>query len=85
MLQVQSFSLVLIAKDFNPEKYQALCSILCQVYQTTGNPAKLLEHYLSVVTKGCCQGEDNGTFLVQDFEEKRAYAGGAIKGTWCMD
>ncbi len=77
---MQSFSLVLITKDFNPEKYQTLCSILCQVYQTTGNPAKLLEQYLSVVTKGSCQGEDNGTFIVQEFDQKRAYAGGSIKG-----
>ncbi|XP_072033845.1 DENN domain-containing protein 10-like [Amphiura filiformis] len=77
--KVQRFSLVLITKDFNPEKYQTLCSILCQVYQTTGNPAKLLEQYLSVVTKGSCQSEENGTFVVQEFDQKRAYAGGSIK------
>ena len=78
--QVVRFSLVLVTKDFNPEKYETLSGILCQIYQATGNPAKLLEQYLSVLTKGSCQSEDNGTFLVQEFDEKRAYAGGSIKG-----
>lgn len=77
--KVVRFSLVLITKDFNPEKYETLSGILCQIYQATGNPAKLLEQYLSVLTKGSCQSEDNGTFLVQEFDEKRAYAGGSIK------
>ena len=78
--QVTHFSLVLSTKDFHPEKYKALCRLLSKLYKKTGSPAALLESYLSVATKGVCNGEENGAFVVKEFENKAAYAGSSIKG-----
>ncbi len=50
---------------------------------SAGNPAAMLESYLSVVTKGTCNGEENGTFAAKDYDVRQAYAAGSIKGTNC--
>ena len=80
LLQVKIFSLVLLARDFNPEKYSLLSEILCHAYLASGSPASMLEHYLSVVTKGSCRSEDNGMFKVQDFDMRKAFAAASVKG-----
>lgn len=72
--RVQAFSVILLTKEFNPEKYETLCRILCQCYCKTGTPISLLEIYLAVVTKGKCNTEENGKFSVQDYQTKLAYA-----------
>ncbi|XP_033114866.1 DENN domain-containing protein 10-like [Anneissia japonica] len=74
LTKVKAFSLVLLCKDFNPEKYIALCQILCNAYVKTGRPSSMLGSYLSVLTKGSCASENNGTFLVKDFDVRKAYA-----------
>ncbi|XP_038070968.1 DENN domain-containing protein 10-like [Patiria miniata] len=79
LAKVKSFSLVLLTRDFNPEKYSLLSKILCQAYMTSGNPTSMLEHYLSVVTKGSCLSEDNGMFQVQDFDMRKAFAAASVK------
>ena len=40
----------------------------------------MLESYLSVVTKGTCNGEENGMFSTKDYDIRQAYAAGSIKG-----
>ncbi|XP_064601907.1 DENN domain-containing protein 10-like [Liolophura sinensis] len=77
--KVTDFSLVLTAKDFNPEKYEALCKIFTKQYRKTGNPANMLESYLSVITKGTCNGEENGTFTLANFDHRQAYANGPMR------
>ncbi|XP_071948616.1 DENN domain-containing protein 10-like [Antedon mediterranea] len=74
LTKVKAFSLVLLCKDFNPEKYKALSLILYSTFMRTGSPSSMLESYLSVLTKGSCPSENNGTFLVQDFDVRKAYA-----------
>lgn len=49
---VESVSLCLVSKIYNPEKYEAMINILIEQYLTTGDPTKLLEGYLSVYTTG---------------------------------
>lgn len=75
---VKQFALILWSKDFNPEKYETLCRILSKTYCKTGNPAVLLKLYLSVITRGICTTEENGTFLAKDFERNRSYSSGVI-------
>ncbi|KAK3095695.1 hypothetical protein FSP39_017705 [Pinctada imbricata] len=80
LTKVSHISLVLVAKDFNPEKYEILCKLLVKKYQLTGSPSSMLESYLAVTTKGTCQTEENGKFSVKEYSAKRAYANAKLKG-----
>ncbi|XP_060097515.1 DENN domain-containing protein 10 isoform X2 [Heteronotia binoei] len=77
--KVTHFSIVLTTKDFNPEKYAAFTRILCRIYLKYGSPVKMMESYISVLTKGICQSEENGSFLSKDFDVRKAYLTGSIK------
>ncbi|XP_066295350.1 DENN domain-containing protein 10-like [Branchiostoma lanceolatum] len=77
--KVTHFSLVIVSKDFNPEKYETFSRILCKAYSRTGSPAAMLQFYLAVVTRGSCQSEENGNFLVKEFDPRKAYAAGSVK------
>ncbi|XP_053306289.1 DENN domain-containing protein 10 isoform X2 [Spea bombifrons] len=39
----------------------------------------MLESYISVLTRGSCRSEDNGTFLCRDYEQRAAFLSGSIK------
>ena len=39
----------------------------------------MLEHYLSVITKGTCNNEENGKFSVIDFDSRQAFANSQVK------
>uniref|UniRef100_A0A8C5RUD0 UDENN domain-containing protein n=1 Tax=Laticauda laticaudata TaxID=8630 RepID=A0A8C5RUD0_LATLA len=77
--RVTHFSIVLTTKDFNPEKYAAFSRILCRIYLKYGTPVKMMESYISVLTKGICQSEENGSFLSKDFDIRKAYLAGSVK------
>ncbi|XP_064630603.1 DENN domain-containing protein 10-like [Lineus longissimus] len=77
--KVKKFSLVLTAKDFNPEKYESLTRIMCALYKETGTPVSILETFLTVMTKGVCRSEENGTFTTRDFSTSDAYFAGSAK------
>ncbi|XP_062928134.1 DENN domain-containing protein 10 isoform X1 [Mobula hypostoma] len=79
LAKVTHFSLVLTAKDFNPEKYAAFGRVLCRMYMKYGNPARIMEGYISVVTNGICQSEENGSFFTKDYDAKKAYLAGSVK------
>ncbi|XP_078269553.1 DENN domain-containing protein 10 isoform X2 [Rhinoraja longicauda] len=77
--KVTHFSIVLTAKDFNPEKYAAFGRVLCRTHMKYGDPAKITEGYISVLTSGICQSEENGSFFTKDYDAKKAYLAGSIK------
>lgn len=77
--RVKLFVLVLHAKDFSPEKYETLSRILSKVYCKTGDPTALLRLFLSVSVKGSCTTEENGTFLLSNFDRKRSLTQVPIK------
>ncbi|XP_068184266.1 DENN domain-containing protein 10 [Antennarius striatus] len=77
--KVTHFSVVITAKDFNPEKYAALSRILCRVYNKHGSPVKMMEAYVAVLTKGICQSDENGSFLIKDYDVRKAYLAGSVK------
>lgn len=78
--QVTEVALVLLSRDFNPEKYETLCKIFLQQYQQTGSPTSILEGYLSVVTRGTCVNDENGKFLSADYDKRQAFARVCLKG-----
>lgn len=77
--KVTHFSIVVTAKDFNPEKYAALSRILCRMYIKHGSPVKMMEAYVGVLTKGICQSDENGSFLIKDYDVRKAYLAGSVK------
>ncbi|CDR00451.1 unnamed protein product [Oncorhynchus mykiss] len=78
--KVTHFSLVVTAKDFNPEKYAAFSRVLCRMYIKHGSPVKMVEGYIAVLTKGICQSDENGSFLIKDYDVRKAYLAGSVKG-----
>ncbi|KAF7253429.1 Protein FAM45A [Varanus komodoensis] len=50
-----------------------------RIYLKYGSPVKMMESYISVLTKGICQSEENGSFLSKDFDVRKAYLAGSIK------
>ena len=81
LFQVTHISLVLTANDFHPEKYESLGNILRQLYMRSGNAASILDSYLGVVTRGVCNGEENGTFRSSEYDSRQAYASCPLRGT----
>ncbi|XP_059930014.1 DENN domain-containing protein 10 [Gadus macrocephalus] len=77
--KVTHFSLVVTTKDFNPEKYAALSRVLCRLYIKHGSPVKMMESYISVLTKGICQSDENGSFLNKNYDVRLAYLAGSLK------
>ncbi|CAE1230641.1 Protein FAM45A,Putative protein FAM45B [Acanthosepion pharaonis] len=74
LAKVRFVSLILITKDFQPEKYKALCELLLMSYLKSGDPIEILKLYLSVITKGSCASGNNSSFSVSDFSQRQAYA-----------
>lgn len=72
--QVSGYIVVLVAKDFNPEKYEAMTKLLSESYQKSLSTARLLELYLGVVVEGSCSLGENGTFYHHDYEQKKIMA-----------
>ncbi|KAM4704524.1 DENN domain-containing protein 10 [Rhinophrynus dorsalis] len=77
--KVTHFCVVLTAKDFNPEKYAAFSRILCRIYLKQGSPVPMMESYISVLTKGACRSEENGTFLCRDYDQRKSFLSSCIR------
>ncbi|CAI8050713.1 DENN domain-containing protein 10 [Geodia barretti] len=80
--RVTTFCVIVLAKDFNPEKYQQLCGIFAAAYLSGGSPVSIVPHFLSVFTRGeitqppvSCR-----PFSVRDHDIRKAYVACSFKG-----
>nr|XP_054765818.1 DENN domain-containing protein 10-like [Lytechinus pictus] len=76
--KVKHFSFILLAKRFQSEKIPNLGEIYVGYTIQRGMLPRFSRSYLSVITKGTCPSENNGTFVAQDFDAKKAYAAGCV-------
>lgn len=44
-----------------------------------GSPVKMMEGYIAVLTKGICQSDENGSFLIKDYDVRKALLAGSLK------
>ncbi|XP_044071204.1 DENN domain-containing protein 10 isoform X2 [Siniperca chuatsi] len=49
------------------------------MYIKHGSPVKMMEAYVTVLTKGICQSDENGSFLIKDYDVRKAYLAGSVK------
>ena len=69
---LKAFAIVIIAKDYNPEKYQAMTSLFAQCYSQEMSCVKLVQMFLSVFGTGKYGSE----FASQVYDENKAKIGG---------
>jgi len=78
--KVAAFSLNIIATDYNPEKYSALCQQMSLIYSEEGEPVKIVGCFLSVFAKGVYSGgEKYGSFSSAEFDPRKAYLSTSIR------
>lgn len=53
---------------------------LSRTYMKHGSPVKMMEGYIAVLTKGICQSDENGSFLIKDYDVRKAYLASSLKG-----
>lgn len=56
------------------------CVSICRMYIKHGSPVKIMEAYVTVLTKGICHSEENGSFLIKDYDVRKAYLAASVKG-----
>ncbi|KAK9496575.1 hypothetical protein O3M35_013161 [Rhynocoris fuscipes] len=75
---VAQVGLIIWAKEFNPDKYRALSSLLCKTYIDSGDPTKVLQVYLNAFTKEIDSNE-NGSLLFKEYCSYGAYSNFKVK------
>lgn len=81
--KVVSFCVVIVAKDFNPEKYKHLGDIFGRSYLTSGSPVSIVSHYLGVFTRAVVASPPEGCqpFAVKNYDIRKAYVACSLKET----
>jgi len=76
---VTVYSIVLLTKSFNPEKYASFLKIASTLYGAGGSPLTVLKGYLSVFATGEFDAKDYGKYVESDFDVRQAYLVTSIK------
>lgn len=60
--------------------YERSFCLFSRMYIKHASPVKMMEAYVTVLTKGICQSDENGSFLIKDYDIRKAYLAGSVKG-----
>lgn len=74
LAKVKAFSVCLVCKEYNPERYAALSKLLGNVYEKTQTPLTVLQGFLKVLTTGGV-----GEYDPDDYPAKDAFLATSIK------
>jgi len=77
--RISVFSICLLRSVFNPEKFFVLSKLLATLYASTGEPAKLLQCHLSVLTRGQFDAGQLGKFVDSEYDNRRAFLVSSLK------
>lgn len=79
--KVTSFCIGVLAKEFNPEKYNHLSEIFGQAYLSSGSPVSIVTHFLSVYTKDQTMNVPDSCepFVVSNYDIRKAYVACSFK------
>jgi len=76
---ITHFAVCLLTKAFNPEKYEYLCKLLAKSYVASGSILKIMEGFLSALTRSSWDCGTLGKFNDSDFEYKQALLASSVK------
>eukprot|EP01137_Pigoraptor_chileana_P015165 Opistho-2@70772 len=79
--KVRAFSVVMLSKVYNPEKYASLGKTLSSLYAETGDTGRIMEGYLAVMTRGQFDSKSPtaGKFVDAEHDVRKAYIAGSLK------
>jgi len=77
--KVQAFAVLVVANDYNPEKYFELGKLMAAIYLATGSPVKLLEVFLSVFAKGSFNAGKLGSFSASQHDPRSSLIATPLK------
>lgn len=72
--------LCLISAEYNPDKYEMICTIFSKRYQNSQNPVELVKLYLMLFTRGTVAVQENGKIMEYNFSKHNSQTN--IKGKY---
>lgn len=73
MAEVVSFAIVILGKDFGPEKYREMAVIFSNLYAKEGKGASLLASFLGLSVRGTTAGSGTAAFSLDSYPIRKAY------------
>jgi hypothetical protein len=68
---ITGITLCLVSRTFDPDKHAAILSVLIQQHEVSGDPTKILEGFLSIVTTGSFSNSQ-GSFNAANFTPEKS-------------
>ena len=74
-----AFSVVILGKSFNPERYSRLTELLAKRYALSGQPPRVLEAYLGAYSKDEFNFGSSGKYNAAEFDDRKSLVKCSLK------
>jgi len=74
-----AFSVVIMGKSFNPERYSRLTELLAKRYALSGQPPRVLEAYLGAYSKDEFNFGSSGKYNAAEFDDRKSLVKCSLK------